>query len=88
MAKRKKSEPTVPGDILGLTDDRSGVKLPHPPSDGSTAQGIDVRDENRRHWGTEELQPSKGATGIDMGGGGEGTDVAPVQSRSSSNDEV
>lgn len=40
-------------------------------------QGIEVRDEYKRHWGTEDLENSKGATGIDMGGGGEGTDVAP-----------
>lgn len=77
MAKRKKDDQKVPGDILGLTDDRSGVKLPHPPSDGSTPQGIEVRDEYKRHWGTEDLENSGGATGIDMGGGGEGTDIAP-----------
>jgi hypothetical protein len=77
VAKRKNEDRKVPGDILGLTDDRTGVKLPHPPSDGSTPQGIEARDEYKRHWGTEDLENGKGATGIDMGGGGEGTDIAP-----------
>jgi hypothetical protein len=76
--KRKDEDRKVPGDILGLTDDRTGVKLPHPPSDGSTPQGIEVRDQYKRHWGTEDLETGEGgATGIDMGGGGEGTDIAP-----------
>ena len=73
---KHKDEPTVPGDILGLTDDRSGVKLPHPPSDGSTPEGIEVI-EHRRHWGADELTRSDGAAGMDMGAGGEGTDIAP-----------
>ena len=81
MAKRKKNEPTVPGDILGLTDDRSGVKLPHPPSDGTVAQGIEVRDEYKRHFGTEDLERGSGAVGVDMGAGGEGTDIAPERPR-------
>jgi len=88
MAKRKKSEPAVPGDVLGLTDDRSGVKLPHPPSDGSVAQGIEVRDEYKRHWGTEDLEPSKGAVGVDMGAGGEGTDIAPDRPRRKAAEEI
>ena len=75
MAKRKNDGQKVPGDILGLTDDRSGVKLPHPASDGSTPQGIEVRDEYKRHWGTEDRENGGGATGIDMGGGG--ADIAP-----------
>ena len=85
MAKRK-DEPTVPGDILGLTDDRSGVKLPHPPSDGSVAQGIDVI-EHHRHWGADELKRSDGASGVDMGAGGEGTDVAPSRPRPVTDEE-
>jgi hypothetical protein len=73
VAKNKDNK--VPGDILGLTDDRSGIKLPHPPSDGSTPEGIEVRDEYNRHRG--DLESGKGATGIDMGAGGEGTDIVP-----------
>jgi hypothetical protein len=74
--KKQDKKNRVPGDVLGLTDDKSGVKLPHPPSDGSTPSGIEF-EKNTRHWGADELNRSKGATGIDMGGGGQGTDVAP-----------
>jgi len=63
------------GDILGLSDDNTGVKLPHPPSDGSVPEGIDVV-EHRRHWGADELKRSDGVTGADMGAAGEGTDIA------------
>jgi hypothetical protein len=77
--KKEDKKDKVPGDVLGLTDDRTGVKLPHPPSDGSVASGIEVEKETR-HWGADELQRSKGATGVDMGGGGEGTDIAPPRS--------
>ncbi len=86
MAKRK-DEPTVPGDILGLSDDRSAVKLPHPPSDGSVPQGIDVVEERPRHWGADELTRSDGASGMDMGAGGEGTDIAPSGPRRITDEE-
>jgi hypothetical protein len=88
VAKQKKGEPAMPGDILGLSDDRSNVKLPHPPSDGSVPSGIEVRHESSRHWGTEDLERSKGAVGVDMGAGGEGTDVAPEPRRTTPADEV
>jgi hypothetical protein len=73
----------VPGDVLGLTDDKTGVKLPHPPSDGSIPSGIEL-EHDRRHWGADELERNKGVTGVDMGGGGEGTDVAPPRRGTSS----
>jgi hypothetical protein len=88
VAKRKKSEPTVPGDVLGLTDDRTGVKLPHPPSDGTVPQGIEVRDEYKRHWGTEDLERGTGATGVDMGAGGKGTGIAPDRPRTKPAEEI
>ncbi len=87
MAKQKTKGPAVVGDILGLTDDTTGIKLPHPPSDGSVASGIEVRHEKPRHWGTEDLERSKGAVGVDMGSGGEGTDVLPDTPRTAPSDE-
>ena len=63
-----------PGDVLGVSNPE-GPKLPHPPSDGSTPRGIEVRGEPRRHWGNEDIPQSDGASGIDMGGAGEGTDI-------------
>ena len=58
-----------PGDILGISK-VGGPKLPHPPSDGSVPEGIDVRGERTRHWGIEDIPQSDGAAGIDMGSGG------------------
>jgi len=63
-----------PGDILGISR-AEGPKLPHPPSDGSTPQGIEVRGERPRHWGNEDVPQSDGVSGIDMGGAGEGTQI-------------
>jgi hypothetical protein len=64
-----------PGDVLGISNP-GGPKLPHPPSDGSTPRGIDVRGEPGRHWGIEDVPQGDGAAGVDMGGGGEGPQVA------------
>lgn len=63
-----------PGDVLGVSNP-GGPKLPHPPSDGSTPRGIEVRSEPKRHWGNEDIPQSDGASGVDMGGSGEGTGI-------------
>jgi len=82
-----KSDKNVqPGDILGISNP-GGPKLPHPPSDGSTPQGIDVRGERPRHWGNEDIPQSDGAAGIDMGAGGDGTQIAPEPTRPQSEDD-
>ena len=83
--KRDKKE--QPGDILGISNP-GGPKLPHPPSDGSTPQGIDVRGERPRHWGNEDIPQSDGAAGIDMGAGGDGPQIAPEHPRPQSEDEL
>jgi hypothetical protein len=75
-----------PGDILGISNP-GGPKLPHPPSDGSTPQGIEVRGERPRHWGNEDIPQSDGAAGIDMGAGGDGTHIAPKPTRPQTEDE-
>jgi hypothetical protein len=73
--KFTKNKDVKPGDVLGISN-LGGPKLPHPPSDGSTARGLDVRSERKRHLGNEDVPQSDGATGIDMGGGGDGPQIA------------
>ena len=76
-----------PGDVLGVSNP-AGPKLPHPPSDGSTPRGIEVRGEPKRHWGNEDIPQSDGASGIDMGGAGEGTGItADSRPRTAAEDE-
>ena len=77
---KNRDEKEQPGDILGVSNP-AGPKLPHPPSDGSTPRGIEVRGERPRHWGNEDIPQSDGATGIDMGGGGSDTQIAPDHPR-------
>ncbi len=83
--KDKKKE--QPGDVLGVSNP-GGPKLPHPPSDGSTPRGIDVREERGRHWGIEDVPQGDGVSSIDMGGGGEGNQVAPQPPRPKRVDDV
>jgi hypothetical protein len=85
--KYTKSEKAKPGDVLGISNP-GGPKLPHPPSDGSTPRGIDVRGERRRHWGIEDVPQSDGATGVDMGGGGEGPQIADESSSPTRSEEI
>ena len=84
---KMKNDNKQPGDILGVSR-AEGPKLPHPPSDGSGARGIEVRGEPERHWGNEDIPQSDGAAGIDMGAGGDGTQIAPEHSRPQSEDEL
>lgn len=84
--KRNKKE--QPGDVLGVSNTGTGPQLPSPPSDGSTPRGIEVRGERKRHWGNEDIPQSDGAAGIDMGGGGEGPQVAAEHPRPKVEDEV
>jgi hypothetical protein len=83
----RKDKKNQPGDILGISN-VEGPKLPHPPSDGSTPHGIEVRGERPRHWGAEDVPQSDGASGIDMGGAGEGTQTkADRRPRTAAEDE-
>lgn len=62
------------GDILGLSDAPPDVEIPRATTDrGGHPQGIDVRDHAT---GIGDLHQSSGATGIDMGHAGAGTDVS------------
>lgn len=86
FTKKNENEKEQPGDVLGVSNP-SGPKLPHPPSDGSTPRGIEVRGEPTRHWGIEDIPQSDGATGIDMGGSGAGTQVRAEHPRTKVEDE-
>jgi hypothetical protein len=83
----KKDKKKSRGDVIGLSDAPASPKLPHPPSDGSTPRGIEL-DEYTRHTGTDDLKPSKGATGIDMGAGGSGTDVSSERPAPKSGEKI
>ena len=80
MRQNKRNKKEHPGDVLGISK-VEGPKLSSPPSDGSTARGIDVRGDRPRHWGNEDIPQSDGAAGIDMGGGGDGPQVRPEHDR-------
>ena len=87
MKSTKKDAKAQPGDVLGISNP-GGPKLPHPASDGTTPRGIEVRGEPKRHWGNEDVPQRDGASGVDMGGGGEGTDVtADLRPRTAAEDE-
>ena len=87
MTDNKKKKKDNPGDVLGISR-AEGPKLDSPPSDGSVARGIDVRGDRPRHWGTEDVPQSDGASGIDMGAAGEGTQVEAEHPQPKRVDEV
>jgi hypothetical protein len=63
------------GDVLGISDTPASTQIPQATTDhGGHPEGVEL-GERRRHWGADELQPSKGVTGADMGAGGSGTDI-------------
>ena len=71
---RNDDEPVRQGDILGL----GGAAVPKSPADKTSERsdehgaGYDEEDERNRD---SAYRRSPGATGIDMGAGGSGTDV-------------
>jgi len=76
--KHHDDEPVRQGDILGL----GGAAVPKSPEDRSAALERDIthddasiRDEAEDRAGNTAYRRSSGATSIDMGAGGEGTDV-------------
>ena len=78
-------EPNRLGDVLGLSDAPPEVDIPRATQDrGGHPAGIEVRTPTT---GTSELQRGKGATGIQMGAGGSGTDIEPTPPRRSSDAE-
>ena len=70
---RKDDEPEREGDVLGISDANPHVGEPRPaPSGGRSPAGIEVRD---RATGIGDVPRRDGASGTDMGAGGEGTDI-------------
>ena len=67
-ARRSKHE----GDVLGISDANPDVHIPTRPG-GGPVEGIEVRE---RATGIDDVPRRSGATGIDMGAAGEGTDIA------------
>jgi hypothetical protein len=73
---KNKRDKKMGGDILGLSDTPASTTIPQATTDhGGHPKGIEIGGY-KRHSGSDELTQSKGATGIDMGGGGSGTDVS------------
>lgn len=67
------------GDVIGIGDADPHVQIPKPARKGSGhAIGLDVRTPTT---GLADLKPGKGATGVDMGAAGSGTDIAQHSSR-------
>jgi len=71
--------PAREGDVLGISDADPNAPIPqHKKPGGGHPEGIDVRE---RATGIGDLSQNPGATGIDMGAGGEGTGIASRSSR-------
>jgi hypothetical protein len=69
--------PRHEGDILGLSDADPAVEIPRATDDrGGNPEGIEVGPASDPMGG---LRRTKGATGIDMGAGGQGTGVEPAR---------
>jgi hypothetical protein len=73
----EEQEPSRTGDVLGLSDAPPEVEIPRATEDRSGhPAGIEVRTPAS---GTGDLRRGKGATGMEMGAGGSGTDVEPAR---------
>jgi hypothetical protein len=73
----QKQEPELErqGDVLGLSDASPAVEIPRATDDRSgNPAGIEVRSPAT---GTGDLKQTTGATGVQMGAAGSGTDVEP-----------
>jgi hypothetical protein len=83
---RAREEPKHEGDVLGISDAGGTATIPTARPAKSTPKGIEVRE---RATGIGDVPQRSGATGIDMGAGGEGTDVTtnPSRPKSSEPDE-
>ena len=73
------AKPRHSGDVLGLGDARPDVEIPRATEDrGGHPEGIDVRGHAT---GIGDLHQGPGATGIDMGHAGEGTQISSEPKR-------
>jgi hypothetical protein len=81
--RAKKRRPKHAGDVLGISDADRGARIPTAGPGTRSPEGIEVRD---RATGIGDVPQRSGATGIDMGGGGEGTDISQHQSHPKSSE--
>ena len=81
MAWKKDKDAAQQGSVLGLggANPPSDRNESNPAVTGTSGRssGSPLRDEPEEKSATGSLKQSKGATGIDMGAGGEGTDIKP-----------
>jgi hypothetical protein len=76
---RREDTPEREGDVLGISDAKPGVGEPRHAAPGRRRpSGIEVRDHAT---GIGDVPRSDGASGVDMGGGGEGTHVSSTERR-------
>jgi len=80
---RARQEPKREGDVLGISDAGRTATIPTARPAKRTPKGIEVRDHAS---GIDDVPQRSGATGIDMGAGGEGTDVTSDPSRPKSSE--
>ena len=82
--ERDADRPVREGDVLGISDASPRAPIPqHKKPGGGQPQGIDVRDHAT---GLGDIERTPGATGIDMGAGGEGTHISEESKRPKSAD--
>jgi len=84
MARRKDRSSSRPGEVLGLGGTDTTVNRESTTTRPASSASDDARRHRRMNEGADELVPStestpaqhgSGATGIDMGSSGEGTDI-------------
>jgi hypothetical protein len=84
MGRRKKNASKPVGSVLGLGDAGSSITNSEAGRKPMSSGTDEARRRQRMSEGADELTPSTegaahsdghGATGIDMGAGGEGTDI-------------
>ena len=84
MGRSNENRTTPAGSVLGLGDAGSSITNREPGRPSSAGDTEEAKRRRRMSEGADELTPSTegsahsgghGATGIDMGAGGEGTDL-------------
>lgn len=72
IQKQQETEPERQGDVLGLSDVSPDVEIPRATDDrGGNPAGIEVRTPTT---GTADLKLTDGATGVQLGSVGSGTE--------------
>ena len=72
----KDTKPRQQGDVLGISHATGSIPHDNVPKGGHPA-GIELDSTNEKSG--RNLPRGSGATGIDMGAGGEGTDIEPTR---------